>query len=438
MTNQLDFSVDYEKVFLSYFQKNPKYLQKIYDGFFVSSEIDSIAVLSKKFFETYKEVPSKDQIKLLVEKSKYSEQIDKGLVDVIFNVDITQYDNEWLKRITESWIKWRNFDKQLINTTKYVKLKEVNPENVDSIINTAISMLSDNGNVNFDNDLGLNFFEENNHIQSESFKIPSGLNFIDNITGGGYDKKSLIVFVGQANVGKSIWLVNTAADFVKMGKNVVFVTMEMAAHKVIKRIGANLLNIQMSEYDSISKDKRFIRRKLETVGKGVMPPGQLFVKEFPTSQASIIDIENYIKDVQNTTDVKIDVIVVDYINIISNYRNPNSDQTYMKIKQISEDLRGMCVKLDMLGVSATQTSKGAWDSTEVKMENIAESAGLAHTADLIYAIIQDEIMHSNWEYWLKVLKIRDGEGKGSKCRFDIDYNYMRLSETGDIIQSNDV
>jgi hypothetical protein len=88
----------------------------------------------------------------------------------------------------------------------------------------------------------------------------------------------------------------------------------------------------------------------------------------------------------------------------------------------------------MLVISATQLNRGAWDSTEIKMENIAESAGLAHTADVMYALIQDSLMHSNNEYWLKVLKIRDGQGKGSRCRFNINYDNMRLTETDDITQ----
>jgi hypothetical protein len=104
----------------------------------------------------------------------------------------------------------------------------------------------------------------------------------------------------------------------------------------------------------------------------------------------------------------------------------------MKIKQIAEDLRAIAVKRNLLVISATQINRGAWDATEVSMENIAESAGLAHTADVMYGLIQDPMMHANKEYWLKVLKIRDGHGKGNKCRFTINYDFMRLTETEDI------
>ena len=242
----------------------------------------------------------------------------------------------------------------------------------------------------------------------------------------------VVVYAGEQNIGKSIWLANDAANFVRMGHNVVFITAEMSAQKVLKRIGANLLHIPMSDYDKNSGNRDYMKRRLEKVSRGLLPPGKLFVKEYPTSQGTIPDIEAYLKDLEEAQDHKVNVLVVDYINILANYRNPNTENTYMKIKQIAEDLRALAVKRNMLVISATQINRGAWDATEVRMENIAESAGLAHTADVMYALIQDSVMHSEREYWLKVLKIRDGQGKGSRCKFDIDYEHMRLTETDDI------
>lgn len=231
----------------------------------------------------------------------------------------------------------------------------------------------------------------------------------------------------------SIWMANDAANFVRLGYNTVYITAEMSAVKVLKRIGANLLGIAMSEYSIKSADRDFMKRRLERISNGLLPPGKLFVKEFPTSQATVPDIENYLKTLEEKQGFKLKAIIIDYINILANYRNANSDNTYLKIKQIAEDLRAMAVRNDWLIITATQLTRGAWDASEVTMQNIAESAGLAHTADMMYAIIQDQMMHAAKEYWLKVLKIRDGEGKGTKCRFTIDYNYMKLSETSDII-----
>jgi replicative DNA helicase len=289
------------------------------------------------------------------------------------------------------------------------------------------------GSLSFDDKFGLDFFSPEDHLQLEGQKIQSGLTFIDRLTNGGYDPKALIVYAGEQNVGKSIWMANDAANFVRMGYNTVYVTAEMAAVKVLKRIGANLLGVPMSEYQAKSADRDFMKRRLERISNGLMPPGKLFVKEFPTSQATVLEIENFLKGLEEKQGFKLKAIIIDYINILANYRNPNSENTYLKIKQIAEDLRAMAVRNDWLVITATQLTRGAWDASEVTMQNIAESAGLAHTADMMYAIIQDSMMHAAKEYWLKVLKIRDGEGKGTKCRFTIDYNYMKLSETSDII-----
>ena len=108
----------------------------------------------------------------------------------------------------------------------------------------------------------------------------------------------------------------------------------------------------------------------------------------------------------------------------------------MKIKQIAEDLRAMGVRNNWLIVTATQINRNGYNSSDISMSDVAESAGLSHTADIMLGIIQDDLMRANYEYWLKILKIRDGEGKGTKCRLMINYNMMRLTETEDITGSN--
>ena len=422
--------VDHEKIFFNYFINKPHYLKSVKPGFFSNSDVDHLAKLAKDFHTKFGESPSKDQMKALVKDDP--NEISDEIVSAVYSININEYDQDWIKRTSESWIKWKHFDKQLVKTIEYVKTQDVSPDNVEDIVTRAIGMISGEGSLSFDSDIGLDFFNPEHHIQRKNKKLETGWTFIDNVSGGGYDPKSLVIYAGEQNVGKSIWLANDAANFVRMGHNVVFITAEMSAQKVLKRIGANLLDISMMEYDQKSVNRDFMKRRLEKISRGLLPPGKLFIKEFPTSQGSVLDIEAYLKELQESQDHKVNVLVVDYINILSNYRNPNTENTYMKIKQIAEDLRALAVKRDMLVISATQLNRGAWDSTEIKMENIAESAGLAHTADVMYALIQDSMMHANREYWLKVLKIRDGQGKGSRCRFNINYDNMRLTETDDI------
>lgn len=427
----MEYGTDYEKIFFLYFLKNPQLLRKINVGFFENQEIDFLANVSKKFQEKFGESPSSEQLKLLVQKSERSD-FDLDLVSLVFEADVNQFDEEWLKRTSQAWITWKNFDKQLIKTVEFVKLQSISPDNVEKVVQQAIGMISERGLVTFDTNVGLDFFNPEDHVAPSFSKIASGKDFVDRMTGGGYDIKSLVVYAGEQNIGKSIWLANDAVNAVRMGHNCAFITAEMAAYKVVKRIGSNLLSVPMREYDSKSKNRDFMKLRLEKVSRGVLPPGKLYVKEFPTSQATVLDVESYLRTLEETTGNKIRVIVIDYINILANYRNPNSENTYLKIKQIAEDLRAMAVRNDWLIITATQITRSGWDSTEITMSNIAESAGLAHTADMMYGIIQDSDMHAKREYFLKVLKIRDGEGKGTKCRFEIDYDFMRLTETQDV------
>lgn len=429
----MKFNDNYEKIFFRYSLENPKYLTVTRDGFYNSREIDSMAYLARKFYDKFKETPSKEQMKLLVDKSKKTKgNIPDAIIDLVYKEEVKNYEKSWLQSTAESWLKWRNFDISLQDGVEYVKTVNIEPENVDNIILKFRDLINNRNKLSFDKDLGLDFFNPENHVQFTEDKLKSGRQFVDNVTGGGYDKTGLIVYAGEQNIGKSIWLANDAATFVRMGYNTAVITAEMAAHKFIKRIGSNLLDINMSEYDSKSKDLQFMKTALSRVGVGLQPPGKLFVKKYPTSQATVVDIENYLLDVEETTGTKLRAVVIDYINILANYRNLNGDNTYMKIKQIAEDLRAMGDRNDWLIVTATQIKRSGYESSDITMDDIAESAGLSHTADMMYGIIQDPIMHANYEYWLKIIKIRDGEGKNTKCRFNIDYNHMRLTETDDV------
>jgi|TARA_R110002074_G_scaffold21927_1_gene67581 archaellum biogenesis ATPase FlaH len=434
----MEFGQDFEKIFFRLSLVKPKYLQSIKAGFYTSEEIDILSRISNQFYSKYNETPSKENLVLLTQRNERAKQkISDNILDILFQVDLDQYDEEWLTATAESWIKWRTFDTSLIDTIEFIKTTQVTPDNVDSIVTKVKGLINDRNNLSFNSDLGLDFFDVESHDQRETEKVSTGYNFIDRMLNGGYDKGgNLIVYAGEQNIGKSIYLANDAANFVKMGTNTVVVTAEMAAHKFVKRIGANLLTIPINEYGEKAKNKDHIKRKLETVGDGFTPPGSLFVKQFPTSQATVLDIEAYVSQIEEERQIKVGAVVIDYINILANYRNQNTENTYMKIKQIAEDLRAMGIRNDWLITTATQITRSGYNSSDITMTDIAESAGLSHTADVMYGIIQDDLMRANNEYWLKVLKIRDGEGKGTKCKLNINWNYMRLVETDDITNSN--
>ncbi|MBD45118.1 MAG: hypothetical protein CMC65_07875 [Flavobacteriaceae bacterium] len=434
----MQFGQDFEKIFFRLSLEKVKYLQAIKSGFYTSEEIDALSFLANKFYTKFNETPSKEQLELLVKNHpKSKERVSENILNIIFEVDLNKYDEEWLTSTAESWIKWRTFNTSFTDTIEFIKTTQVTPENVEAIVTKVKGIINDRNNLTFNSDLGLDFFDWEAHDQKETEKVSTGYNFLDDMLSGGYDKGgNLIVYAGEQNIGKSIYLANDAANFVKMGTNTVVVTAEMAAHKFVKRIGANLLSVNINEYAEKAKNKEHIKRRLETVGDGFSPPGSLFVKQFPTSQATVLDIEAYVNQIEEERQIKVGAVVIDYINILANYRNQNTENTYMKIKQIAEDLRAMGIRNDWLIVTATQITRSGYNASDITMTDIAESAGLSHTADVMLGIIQDDLMRANQEYWLKVLKIRDGEGKGTKCKLNIDWNYMRLQETHEMSNSN--
>ena len=431
------FGQDFEKIFFKLSLQKPKYLETIKKGFYTTEEIDLLHYLASKFYNKFHETPTAEQMKALIKNPRVKNKVDNEIIDLVYNVDLREYDEEWLTSTAESWIKWRNFDSTLMDTIEYVKTTDVTPENTDDIISKVKTLINDRNSLVFNSDIGLDFFNPDDHYAEDAIKVSSGYNFIDRVLGGGYDKDgSLVVYVGEQNIGKSIFLANDAANFVKMGVNTAFISAEMSAKKVVKRIGSNLLNIPMDDYEEKAKNKDLIKRKLENVGDGLTPPGSLFVRQFPTSQATVTDIESHLKQIEEEKKIKLGCVVIDYINILANYRNPNTENTYIKIKQIAEDLRAMGQRNSWLILTATQITRNGYNASDIGMGDVAESAGLSHTADLMLGIIQDEIMHANLEYWLKILKIRDGEGKGIKCKLDINYNYMRITETDEVSNSN--
>lgn len=235
----------------------------------------------------------------------------------------------------------------------------------------------------------------------------------------------------------SIFLCNDAAYFCKCGKNVVYITCEMSDRKIIRRIGANLLDIDLKDYNRMAANRQVMFDAIQKFrSRQLTPIGRLFVKEYPTATATVIDIENYLKHLHDTKGVKIDVVVIDYINILKNYRCRDAANTYINIKHLAEDLRALAVKYEMLVITATQVNRSGFDTSDVSGASMSESTALLATADQGYAIIQDTALRTERKYALKIIKIRDGFGKNSRVFLDIEYSKMRLVEDGTVLNEN--
>lgn len=421
-----------EKLFYHYLMERKELANIVKPRFFESEDIKKLYDISTEFIAKYNAAPTKNQVIELCKTRGFADELPASKLELIFDVNLREYDEEWLRESSEAWIEYKNLDISVYDLIAYLKTTNINAENVKEVVQTAKSLINDRNNIQFGFDEGLDFFNPASHLQPTSDTFSSGYPYIDLCLGGGFYSKALFCFIGEMKIGKSIWLANMAANSVKMGYNTAVISLEMRDRKVIKRLGANLLGITMREYGNTADDSVGMKKKLTGIGyDSLQVPGKLFVKEFPTSAAGVPDIEMWLKKMEEMKGIKFKVIVLDYVNILKNWRNPNTENTYMKIKQIAEDLRAMAMRNDWAIVTATQVNRSGFGSSDLNATNISESSALGHTVDAMFGIIQDEMMHANREYILKLIANRDDGYKNSRKKFLINYDLMRITEDPD-------
>jgi len=420
-----------EKHFFHWSLKNPQLLDKIKKGFYTSNEYDVLSDLGLRFFNKYGATPSKDQYTDILKVKGLDKDITESKVDAIFDVDLGQYETDWIKEQTEAWVEWKTFDSSLFELMNMIKTTKVTTENVHDLVEKSKRILLDRNNLSFDFQSGLDIFNPAAHKQRILTGFSTGYSFIDQGLGGGWSPKTLHCFVGAPKAGKSWWLSNIFSNGIQNGYNCAYVSCEVEDTKLLKRIGSNLYRIPYSQYTDLSQDESYMKGKISDFKAAVLKPGFGDVKEFGASTATVLDIENYLKKMQEINKREYFLVCIDYINILSNWRNPNTENTYMKIKQISEDLRAMAQRNNWCIVTATQTNRSAMNSSDMQLQDIAESAGLLHTVDSLWGLIRDEMMTMNKEYYLKALLLREEGGMGTKQRFEVNYDYGLITQSKD-------
>jgi replicative DNA helicase len=298
-------------------------------------------------------------------------------------------------------------------------------------------LLSDALAVSFDPNVGHDFLDNSDarfdfyHRTEE--RIPFDLELLNKVTKGGIPKKSLNIILAGTGVGKSLAMCHMASANLIQGKNVLYITLEMAEEKIAERIDANLLNVRLDELDKLPKasyDKKMQRVRNKTSGK-------LIVKEYPTAAANVGHFRHLINELKLKRSFIPDIIYIDYLNICASSRMKvgGSINTYTYIKSIAEELRGLAVEHNIPIWSATQTTRSGFSNSDVGLEDTSESFGLPATADFMIAIISTEELQNLNQVMVKQLKNRYGDPNSYK-RFvlGIDRAKMRLYDVEEIAQ----
>ena len=291
------------------------------------------------------------------------------------------------------------------------------------------SILSDALAVSFDSSVGHDYLENSDeryefyHRQEE--RIPFDLDFLNKITKGGLPTKTLNIALAGTGVGKSLFMCHVAAGALVQGKNVLYITLEMSEERIAERIDANLLNVTMDDLAALPKDmydKKIAKLREKTVGK-------LIVKEYPTASAGSTHFRTLLNELNLKKSFVPDIIFIDYLNICvsSRLKAGNNVNSYTYVKAIAEELRGLAVEFDVPVVSATQTTRSGYASSDPGLEDTSESFGLPATADLMFALISSEELEEMGQIMVKQLKNRYNDPSYYK-RFTlgIDRSKMRL------------
>lgn len=431
------FTQNLQKILFHHSQRNNKYLNLVQPKFFDNEHIRLAFNISKAYYEKVGKAPTASTLHTLVESKKITDKLPNNVIDTIYDCDLSQYDEVQLDKWTQAFILYKNLNTSLREHLEYIEtLEDVDVDNVQTVINNALRMYNEKNKISFSSDSGLDIFDPEAHLpDSSSEKMSTGYEYLDLVSGGGISAGELWVFMGRANVGKSIWLSNFSKNFMVNGYNAVYVSLEMSAKHIIARIGANMFNIPIADYFK-NVDQQVVKSRIKQfrTDHSVMfdEMGKIWIKQFPASNFSTIDLENFVyNNIEKSTGMKVHVIVVDYINIMSNWRNPNSEDTYMAIKKICEDLRSIAVSNNWAIISATQTNRGGYNKSNMGMQDVAESAGLLHTVDYLGGIIQDVDMKSKFVYDIKTLKNRNGGYVDTRQRFNISYDYMTITQDAD-------
>lgn len=420
-----------EQIFWHYILENRIYLNTTKPEFFTNQTLREMFEIAKDHTLRYSEPPSKEQMGELIRVKGVNDRISDDIIGALYNAkeQLQNYDKKWLEENVGPWIRIRNLDNVMRKSIAFMKTSQITAENAAETVEKVRSMLTTETAIDFDFNLGSDFFDAASHLQTRLARSSTGYDFLDLCMKGGYWKGSLVGFLGGPKSGKSLWLSNLAARSVSLGYNTAYITLELQEEIVNMRIGSNLLEIPLDDYEKIAEDQDKLKQKLSDYRKNSFTPiGALHVKEFPSSTASVNDISSYLKKVQEIMGIKFDNIFIDYINIMKNWRNPNTENTYMKIKQISEDLRAMAMEEQWAVITVTQTNRGGWETSDLNITNVSESAALIHTVDMLFGIITNAEMKARAEYYIKCLANRVAGYENTRKRFEVDWKYARIEE----------
>ena len=396
----------------------PDYFQGVYRSLFKEAG---------KYVAKYNKLPTAETLIIELDDSKSftndNYQMAVDIIPQLYTNDVI--DNDWLLDATEKWCQDRAVYNAIMESISIIDGKH------ESLTKNALpDILSKALGVSFDKNVGHDYIENVEEryefYHTEEDRIPFDLEYFNKITKGGVPRKTLNICLAGTGVGKSLYMCHLAASALTEGRNVLYITMEMAEERIAERIDANLLNVPIDQLENLSKD--MFTTKVQDLSRKTA--GKLIIKEYPTGSAHSGHFRALLNELKLKKQFTPDVIFVDYLNICASSRMKamgGSINSYTYIKAIAEELRGLAVEYDVPVWSATQTTRSGYSNSDVGLEDTSESFGLPATADLMFALISTEDLAQLGQLMVKQLKNRYNDPTQNK-RFviGVDRSKMRL------------
>ena len=389
-----------------------------------------------KFVAKYNKLPSAESFKIELDQSdkltddQYNMAMD--IVPQLFTKN--ESDEQWLMDTTEKWCQDRAIYNAIMESISIIDGKH------DTLTKGALpDLLTKALGVGFDLTVGHDYIEnvEDRYefYHRDEDRIPFDIEFFNKITKGGVPNKTLNIALAGTGVGKSLYMCHVAANALTDGRDVLYITMEMAEERIAERIDANLLNVPIDQLDKLSKD--MFTTKVADIARKTT--GKLIIKEYPTGAAHSGHFRALLNELKLKRQFEPDIIFIDYLNICSSSRMKGlggAINTYSYVKAIAEELRGLAVEYDVPIFSATQTTRSGYSNSDVGLEDTSESFGLPATADLMFALISTEELEQQGQFMVKQLKNRYNDPTMHK-RFviGVDRSKMRLYDVEETEQT---
>ena len=402
-----------------------------------------------KYVAKYNRLPTSETLSIeLQETTNMSDDQFRVAMDIVPQLfAIEKIDNKWLVDSTEKWCQDRAIHNAIMESISIIDGKH------ESLTKGALpDLLSKALGVAFDTNVGHdyidNFEDRYDFYHKEESRIPFDLEYFNKITKGGIPNKTLNIALAGTGVGKSLFMCHVASGALVDGKNVLYITMEMAEERIAERIDANLLNVPIDQLPNLSNE--MYRTKIEDIARKTT--GKLIVKEYPTGSAHAGHFRALLNELKLKRQFEPDIIFIDYLNICSSSRMKGMGgaiNSYNYIKAIAEELRGLAVEFDVPVFSATQTTRSGYGNSDVGLEDTSESFGLPATADLMFALISTEELENMGQIMVKQLKnryndpTRDkrfvvGVDRGKMRLFDVDENEQTLTDDTPVFDKTDM